>query len=124
MFEARGVWHGYSFDSQADRINRGRLADFKHYVATRRLPPVAELVASDRTFKSHPAGAYAEAWALTFYVSEAHSEMYRAYLAKMANKEYGADYPAAERIADFAEFFGHDFRLFEAKFHRFMARVK
>ena len=38
MFEARGVWNAQYDNSQADRINRGRLQEFHDYVATRRRP--------------------------------------------------------------------------------------
>ena len=38
MFEARGVWNAQYDRTQTDRINRGRLLDFRDYAATRRQP--------------------------------------------------------------------------------------
>ena len=38
MFEAPGVWSAQYDHTQADRVNRGRLAGFRDYVAKRRQP--------------------------------------------------------------------------------------
>jgi hypothetical protein len=125
MFEARGVWNSQYDRSQADRINRGRLNDFRNYAATRRRPgAVAELLASDNAFRSDPGGAYAEAWALSFYLCETQPRLYAAYLAKTAQRPLFADYPAAERIADFQDIFGPEMKMFETKFLRYMEEVQ
>jgi hypothetical protein len=125
MFEARGVWDAHSDQSQADRINRPRLLDFHDYVATRRRPgALSEMLASDNIFRSDTAGAYAEAWALSFYLCETQPRLYAAYLAKTAERPPFSDYPTQERMADFQEFFGSEMKMLEIKFLRFMADVK
>jgi hypothetical protein len=125
MFEARGVWNAQYDRTQGDRINRGRLADFKDYVANRRKPgAIADLLSSDRRFKSDVTGAYAEAWALSFYLSETRPRLYAAYLAKTAERPLFGDYPAAERMADFQDIFGSELKMFEIKFLRYMDEVK
>ena len=85
MFEARGVWNSRKYPSLSDRINRGRLADFKRYMTTRRAPgSLARFVSSDRLFQSQTKDAYAEAWALTFFLAETRLANYIQYLRKTA----------------------------------------
>jgi hypothetical protein len=125
MFEAPGVWNAGYDHTQGDRVNRGRLDGFRAYVAGSRQPgSLAALLASDDAFRSNPDGAYAEAWALSFYLCETQPRQYAAYLAKTADRPVFSDYPAAQRVADFQSVFGSEKKLFEAKFLRFMQEVK
>jgi hypothetical protein len=125
MFEARGVWNAQYDNTVSDRVNRGRLLDFRDYAATRRQPgAIAALVSTDDAFRSDTMGAYAEAWALSFYLCETQPRLYAAYLAKTANRPLFSDYAPAERIADFQDIFGHEMKMFEKKFLRFMEEVK
>lgn len=125
MFEARGVWNAQYDRTQADRVNRGRLAQFKEYVAKRRKPgSIMDLLSSDRMFKSDSPGAYAEAWALSFYLCETQPRLYATYLAKTAEREMFGDYTASERVADFQDVFGRERKMFEVKFVRYMEDVK
>jgi hypothetical protein len=125
MFEARGVWNRQYDRSQADRINRGRLRDFHNYAAKRRRPEMlSELITSDQLFRSDPEGAYAEAWALSFYLCETQPRLYAAYLAKTAERPLFSDYSAADRMADFQSVFGREMRMLEKKFLSYMEKVK
>jgi hypothetical protein len=125
MFEARGVWNRAFDQSQTDRINQGRLRGFREYVKTRRRPgAVAQLIATDDAFRSDIDGAYAEAWALSFYLCETQPRLYAAYLAKTAERPLFAEYTAGERMADFQEIFGGEMKMFETKFLRYMEEVR
>jgi hypothetical protein len=125
MFEAKGVWNAHYDRTQADRINRDRLAGFHDYVAKRRQPgSLAMLLTTDEAFRSDPDGAYAEAWALSFYLCETRPRQYAEYLERTADRELFSDYPAAERIADFQAVFGSDLKIFEIKFLRYMDEVE
>jgi hypothetical protein len=125
MFEARGVWNAQYDRTQADRINAGRLRDFHHYVATRRQPgALVQLIASDRAFQSDSGGAYAEAWALSFYLAETQPRLYAQLLQKTAERPMFSEYSDAERVADFMDIFGREMKMFETKFLRYMAEVK
>jgi uncharacterized protein DUF1570 len=125
MFEAPGVWSARYDHTQADRIVRGRLEGFRKYATGQRRPgSLAMLLASDDAFRIDADGAYAEAWALTFYLCETQPRQYAAYLTKTADRPLFSDYPAAERVADFQAVFGSDMKLFEAKFLRYMQEVK
>jgi hypothetical protein len=125
MFEAPGVWSARYDHTQADRVNRGRLDGFREYTAQRRQPgSLAMLLLSDEAFRSDADGAYAEAWALSFYLCETQPKLYAAYLEKTAQRPAFSDYPAAERVADFQAIFGNDLKMFEAKFLRYVQEVK
>jgi hypothetical protein len=124
MFEARGVWNAQDDHTQADRVNRAQLAAFKKYLARRQPGALATLLTSDQPFQSDVEGAYAEAWALSFYLCETQPRLYAAYLAKTADRPLFSDYQPAERMADFQSVFGNDLKLFDAKFLRYMQDVK
>ncbi len=125
MFEARGVWNAQYDRTQADRVNRGRLDGFRNYVATRRQPDsLAMLLTSDNLFRSDPDAAYAEAWALSFYLCETQPRLYAAYLARTAERPMFEDYPAVERMADFQSIFGSNMKMFETRFLRDMGDVQ
>lgn len=125
MFEAPGVWNARYDHTQADRVNRGRLAGFRDYVTKRRQAgALATLLTSDNVFQSDPDGAYAEAWALSFYLCETQPHGFSEYLARTAQHPVFTDDTAVERMADFQAIFGSDLKLFEAKFLHYMAEVK
>ena len=87
MFEARGVWQSQTYANLGDRINRGRLNDWRSYAKSRRpADAIAQLVSSDRVFSSDPDGAYAEAWAFTFFLIESSPRKYIEYMAKTADR--------------------------------------
>ena len=119
-FEAPGVWNPRSNTRQIDRVNRGRFDDFKHLLSKRKAGTTAELIASDRLFDSNPAAAYAEAWALTFFLAETQPRDYSKYLARTAARDPFEEYSSIERTADFTAIFGDNFRLLEARFLRYM----
>ena len=85
---------------------------------------IRRLLTSDQPFQSDVDGAYAEAWALSFYLCETQPRLYAAYLAKTAERPLFSDYLPAERMADFQSVFGSDLKMVDAKFLRFMEEVK
>ena len=123
-FEAPGVWNPRANTRQIDRINRGRLEDFKRLAKNRKAGTTAELIASDRLFDRNPSAAYAEAWALTFFLAETQPRDYAKYLARTAARPQFSPYSSAERTADFTAVFGENFRLLEARFLRYMESLR
>ncbi|MBI2825867.1 MAG: DUF1570 domain-containing protein [Planctomycetia bacterium] len=125
MFEAPGVWNSRTFLRREDRINRGRFDYFRKYAAKDRKPgTIQDLIGSDRMFASNTAAAYAEAWALSFYLVETQPRKYSEYLALTAKRPPFEPYPAGQRLSDFTSVFGTDFRMLEARFLRFMAELR
>lgn len=125
MFEAPGVYNSPYHTRRSDRINHQQLRQFKELVVPRHRPELLpELIASDRPFRISPEAAYAEAWALTFYLMETQPGRYADYLARTANHQPFQQCTAAQRTADFTAVFGDDWRMLEAQFLRFMEEVK
>jgi hypothetical protein len=121
LFESRGVHNSRNYPNAEDRINRNRLAEFRQYVAAGRKPGAfLEIVESDRLFQINPSAAYAEAWALAWFLSETQPTNYSRYLSKTAGRESFVPYTAAQRRADFTAAFGSDLRMLEASYLRFV----
>ncbi|MGI9427726.1 MAG: DUF1570 domain-containing protein [Bythopirellula sp.] len=119
MFEARGIWDARTNSTQADRLNRGRLHDFRAGLDSRAKSTIKQLVASDQLFRTNPEQAYAEAWTLSFFLSETRPMQYTNYLARVAAKKPFSKYSARARLADFAKAFGGNLELLDAQMQRF-----
>jgi len=125
MFEARGVWQSGTYRNQADRINRIRYADWqKRAAGGRPQDAIAQLVSSDSLFTTDPQNAYAEAWALSFFLMETMPKKYSDYLGKLAGRPPFAEYRSPERLRDFSDVFGNDLRMLSARLQRFMSELK
>lgn len=125
MFEAPGVWRASANSTQRDRLHRSRLAEFRVYAATRRgKTALIEMLARDRLFASDPSGAYAQAWAFSFYLSETRPREYAQYLVRTAARPDFQDYTPAERLADFTAEFGSDLEQLDAQFLRYIDRLE
>ena len=124
MFEARGVWNGRVHQNQADRVNRIQLAAFRHYQPRRSSNAIAETVSSDRAFNNDTEAAYADAWALSFFLSEQEPRKYVQYLSKTAAVKDFTLYPGPQRLKDFTDIFGGNFGLLEARMKRFIGELK
>lgn len=124
LFEARGVWNSRLYPQRADRINRYRLEAFKKLVARRPVGTLAEVVSHDRLFEHNIEAGYAEAWAMTFFLSETEPRKWVDYLKKTAEKKAFEHYRAPDRLADFSAIFGPDLRMLETRYVRFINELK
>jgi hypothetical protein len=105
-------------------VNRGQLESFRRYLPRRKSAAIPELVSSDRAFNSDVQGAYAEAWALTFFLSETEPKKYFQYLQKTAATKAFEAYPSPQRVSDFTSIFGSNWELLNARLLRHMAAIK
>ena len=122
LFEAPGVHDSRSHPDLKDRINGERLKVFQTKLRPRHKPEVlTALIASEESFGVNPGAAYAEAWALTFFLVETEPAKYARYLRLTATRPPLAEYSDEERVKDFTAIFGGDWRMLEARFLRFMA---
>jgi hypothetical protein len=124
LFEARGIWNSRQYPAAAERVNRGQLESFRRYLARRKSSAIPELISSDRAFNADVQGAYAEAWALTWYLSETEPKKYFDYLKRTAAIKSFETYPAPQRLKDFTNVFGSNFELLNAKLLRQVEAVK
>jgi len=126
VFESPGVRDSASRRGKAfERINRERYLHFQNFAQSRRKPKsLAAFVSGDRLFQTAPLDAYAQAWALSFYLVETRPSEYAKYLKTIASRDPMKDYPAKDRLEDFRNAFGQDLEMFEAKFLRFIERLE
>lgn len=107
-------------------VNLYRLAVFRDYVARRPPRSLESLLLDDARFRDprQADDAYAEAWALNYYLLQKHTKAYRTYLAAMSKKPPLVEYSAEERLRDFKLAFGLDLQEFDEDFVRYMGRLK
>ena len=103
------------------RVNRERMYAFatrvrKGWTAGR----LSQIVASDERFQTATLDAYAEAWALTFFLSETRSGRYSALLRSLAGRTTLHDLQPDERTAMFQAAFGRDLARLEVAWLRYM----
>lgn len=124
MFEAPGVWNGNSLQGQETRINGGRFDDFFITDNRRGSDWLMRLVATDQSFQSDPSAAYAEAWALNFYLCETRPREYTAYLAKVGRRKTFSKYPSTTRMTEFMQAFGSDLEVLDSQLRRFLEELQ
>lgn len=125
MFEAPGVYDSRYHAGRTDRLNPAWLSMFEKVMAAGLAPErLRELIASDRPFRTQPRSAYAEAWALTFYLVETQRGKYTEYLARTASRPPFRPCTSAERTADFESVFGDDWRMLQARLARFVEDLR
>jgi hypothetical protein len=102
-------------------VNRQRLDPFLKSVVPRAGPEMLRgLVASDRLFGLSPGAAYAEAWALSFFLIETQPQKYLDYLARTARYAPFTTPTAKDRLADFTALFGSDWAMLQSQWVRFV----
>jgi hypothetical protein len=89
-------------------VNALRLAQFRQYLGSRPADSIATLVADDKRFRDikQATAAYAEAWALNYYLLKARSKQYVAYLQRLAAKPPLVWDGPEKRLQEFQEVFG------------------
>ena len=106
-------------------INRPRVEQFSQYLASRPANSLETLIRDDKRFHDmeHVVDAYAEAWALTYYLMRQHSKEYVSYLAMLSKKKPLIDDTPDRRLDQFRKCFG-DLDALDARFRRFMSHVR
>lgn len=110
----------------AGRINPPRYRRFAEYVRGRRkADSLATLLSSDGRFTDpdSAADAYAEAWALTYFLIRTKRRAYTEYLERISKKPRLVWNKPDERLAEFQAAFGDDLPALDRQFLRYMARA-
>lgn len=123
MFEARGLWDRRPGHTRNDRLNRGRLNDFRYLQPNRSPDTLVQLIASDKLFKADAAAAYAEAWTFSFFLCETRPQQYCDYLQQVGSRAPFSTYSARTRVADFVRYFGSDLRQLDAELLRWVEEL-
>ena len=109
-----------------DGVNPSRLATFRDGLATRADDALGTLIMDDRRLRDGRGAvdAYAEAWALNFFLIRQHRKEYSAYLKMLSEKpQFVWDDPQT-RLAEFKQYFGDNLEKLEADFLRHLSKVK
>jgi hypothetical protein len=106
-------------------VNPPRLARFQGYLGRRPADSLASLLADDKRFRDtgRALDAYAEAWALTYYLLRQRPKQYVAYLRLLSAKRALIWDDAGKRLDQFKDVFG-DLERLDNEFVRFMSRVR
>jgi hypothetical protein len=119
IFERNAAGGGERHGSERQRVNEERYEWFMQRTRANVLP-VKDFIAADRPFGTATLDAYAESWALAFYLAERRPADYTKYLRDIQEHDPLADYTPDERVADFQTAFGKDLDWLQVEWLRFM----
>jgi hypothetical protein len=107
------------------RVNYPRLATFRRNLPNWRRDSLITLLADNQRFRNPgtAVAAYADAWALNYYLIKYQPKQYAAYLEMLAEKQPLAEDDPDTRLAEFKAHFG-DLRTLEREFLQKMSRVE
>lgn len=103
-------------------VNRERLLQFRQYLRNRPANSLATLVANSQRFRNTQTApdAYAEAWALNYYLLRRRSDDYLRYLRVLAEKKPLIHDTDEERLAAFEAAFGSDWEALDRDFVNYL----
>lgn len=107
-------------------VNQTRLAGFRDFVQNRRpADSLVTLLSNDQRLRDpkHYADAYAEAWALNYFLLRQRSKQYMAYIKLMSEKKPLIWDDPETRLREFQKAFG-DLRQLDAEFVKQMSKVR
>jgi hypothetical protein len=119
IFERNAAGGGERHGSERQRVNEERYEWFMQRTRANVLP-VKDFIAADRPFGTATLDAYAESWALAFYLAERRPADYTKYLRAIQEHDPLVDYTPDERVADFQKAFGKDLDWLQVEWLRFM----
>ena len=106
-------------------INQVNMTVFRRNFRNRDAQSLVRILSDDAAFRDGKtsSAAYAEAWALTYYLLKRKHRQYTKYLAQLAERTPLIELSAEERLAEFTAAFGPIEEL-EADFLRFMRNLR
>lgn len=107
-------------------VNANRLARFREYLPQRPSGSLQSLVVDDKRIRDTRTAldAYAEAWALNYYLLHHHTRKYLAYLEQLSTKKPLVWDKPADRLQEFRAAFGDDLEALDADFVRQMQKLR
>jgi hypothetical protein len=106
-------------------VNQSRLERFRQYLAARPADSLETLIRDDARFRDpkQALDAYAEAWALTYFLIRQHPKAYVEYLALLSKKKPLIQDSPAKRLDQFRQVFG-DPKTLDTEFLRSMSKLR
>ena len=106
-------------------VNRYRLVQFHRYLKNRPADSLRSLLTDSQRFRHSRTAldAYAEAWALNYYLIRSRPKDYRKYMEVLAAKPPLAKETRQQRLLDFTNVFGEDLQKLDRDFVRSMENL-
>lgn len=119
-FKSASRWRGIG------HVNLVNLKRWREFQPSRPADSLVTLLSDDQRFRSpDTAGnAYAESWALTYYLLRTHREEYVKYLQKLSQGKPMVEMSARERLGLFEDIFGESVADIDKALVHYMRRVK
>ncbi len=107
-------------------VNPVRLQAFRAYASRRPPDSLATLLTDDNRFRDpeQAQDAYAEAWALVYFLMRQRPKQFHAYLQQLAEKPPLVWDEPATRLSEFKAAFGQDLEAIDRDLLRFIERIK
>lgn len=108
------------------RVNHVNLARWKKYVPNRPQESLATLLSDDMRYRNTATAeaAYAEGWALTYFLIKTKRKEYVAYVKKLSEGKPASERSKQERIETFQQVFGCTLAELDKSFVAYMRRVR
>lgn len=108
------------------KINYHQLQQFRQYLARRPNDSLTTLISDDSRFstKELVSGAYAESWALTYFLLKVHGDEFAGYVKELRTYPPLGECDARQRIELFKKHFGDDMPKLDAQFVNYMRRLR
>jgi hypothetical protein len=125
VFETPGI-EEFAMDRDAKkRVNPGWHYGFQKFVKDGRPESYLEIfIRDDKSFDTQMGHAYAQAWALSFWLIETRPREYAKFLQKMASTEVTQQLTPESRVDLFKESFGKNLVMLDAEMLRYYARLQ
>jgi hypothetical protein len=103
-------------------VNRPRLVQLRKSLGRRPADSLTTLLSTDTRFRDTTTAqdAYAEAWALNYYLINKHPKAYHEYLKRLGAKGALLQDSAEDRLAEFREIFGVDLETLDREFVKYV----
>jgi len=125
VFETPGMEKHATARAAIKRVNTGWLYGFRKFINTSRPESYLEqFIRDDAPFNSDMSNAYAQAWALSFWLIETRPRKYAAFLKRMASPEVSGQLTSGQRVSIFRESFGDNLRMLDIEMLRYFERLK
>ena len=108
------------------RVNRLNLMRFRHYAAQRPADSLITLLSDDARFRQSATAvsAYAESWALNYFLLKMRRPQYVAYLKQLSQRPPLEQLQPRERLEQFQAAIGLDLQTLDRQFMIYMSRVR
>lgn len=107
-------------------VNRLNLFNFRKLLRDRPADSLTTLLSDDKRFRDSATAsdAYAEAWALNYFLLRKYEEKYVEYVKELSKQPQLVDEGAEFRLTMFKKYFGNDLGTLDTEFLRYMRSVQ